>query len=179
MNGPLHLGDDLAAMASGGSSLDADRRAELERHLTACAQCRGELEEARAVFAALDQTPAVEPSPGFDRALYARLDAIDGASRAGVLSVLRTFFTPPRLALGAALAAGLVLGLLALPPPGSELPAGGEELASEGSLMLEGEVDGLEVAEQLEMLRDLEVIENLDVIDDLETISEIDEGEPG
>ncbi|MCC7382640.1 MAG: hypothetical protein IT384_12460 [Deltaproteobacteria bacterium] len=179
MSDALHLGEDLAAMAAGGTDLGADRRAELERHLAACAECRRALEEARTLFAALDRLPARAPSAGFDRAMFARLDAVDRESQASTWSVLRAFFTPPRVAIGSALAAGLVLGLIALPPSGSELPPGGEELASEGSLLLEGEVDGLEVAEKLEMLRDLEVLENLDVIDDLETISELEEREPG
>lgn len=43
---------------------DADR-AVLESHLEGCGRCRSEVEEWRALFAALEGLPAFDPSPGF------------------------------------------------------------------------------------------------------------------
>ena len=37
--------------------------APLKAHVRRCAECRGELEDARAVLAALDQLPHLAPSP--------------------------------------------------------------------------------------------------------------------
>jgi anti-sigma factor RsiW len=72
-----HLGEDLAAMADGGTGLDPLKTAELEAHITDCAACRSALAETRRIFSALSSTPTLEPSSGFDRGLFAKIEAID------------------------------------------------------------------------------------------------------
>lgn len=55
--------DQLEAYVEG--SLGAADRAVLESHLTTCARCASEVEEWRAIFAALSSLPRLEPTPGF------------------------------------------------------------------------------------------------------------------
>jgi len=45
--------------------LEDAQRAVLESHFVGCARCQAELEEWRALFAALEALPSIEPSPGF------------------------------------------------------------------------------------------------------------------
>lgn len=160
-----HLGEALAALAAG--ELEPSHRAQLEAHVASCADCARALAEARRVFAALE-APPLEPSPSFDRALYARLDEAD----ASLWSKVRAWLTPPRLALaGAAVAVPLIVAVLVFPDE--------PELAAEVPVALLAEEDAIEVAENLELLEDLEVIENLDVAEDLELLAELAEEEPG
>jgi anti-sigma factor RsiW len=52
--------------------LQAKGRAEIEKHLAACASCRLRMEQFRAVAVLLDQLPVIEPALAFDvRALAA------------------------------------------------------------------------------------------------------------
>lgn len=53
---------------------EAERR-RLDTHLAACAACRAQLEELRAVLGVLEEWKVAEASPGFDAALRARLSA--------------------------------------------------------------------------------------------------------
>lgn len=57
-----------------GRSRPSDRRA-VEEHLASCASCRAHAEELRGVFTALDDVPAISPSPSFDATLRARIAA--------------------------------------------------------------------------------------------------------
>ena len=60
--------DRLQTLVEGG--LPEAERATLEQHLLACERCRAEVEEWRALFAALASLPHLAPSPGFaDRVL--------------------------------------------------------------------------------------------------------------
>jgi anti-sigma factor RsiW len=52
-------------------TLDASRRAELDRHFQECADCRGLV----SVWERLDEFAAPEVTPGFDARLYARIAA--------------------------------------------------------------------------------------------------------
>lgn len=60
----LHPTPDRLEAYVEGSLSDADR-AVLESHLVSCARCQTEVEEWRALFAALASLPLLEPSPGF------------------------------------------------------------------------------------------------------------------
>src|SRR5271154_5193436 len=57
-----------------GRAQPAERRA-VEEHLTACESCRLRAEEFRALWGALDDLPAISPSPAFDVSLRARIAA--------------------------------------------------------------------------------------------------------
>jgi anti-sigma factor RsiW len=50
-----------------------DERERVEIHLASCPACAQRLEEMRAVWVALDNLPAVDPSPAFDARVRARL----------------------------------------------------------------------------------------------------------
>src|SRR3972149_1192848 len=95
--------------------LNEAARAELDRHLAACADCRGRVDELRGVMGVLGEWQAAGPSPRFDAALRARL-AEEPAS------------APPwfawRPAYAAGLAAGAVVALgVFLGPPAAPGPA--------------------------------------------------------
>lgn len=46
-------------------SLDGAERAAVDRHLTACTRCRGEVDELRSLFLAFQELPVLAPSAGF------------------------------------------------------------------------------------------------------------------
>lgn len=90
-----------------GSLDDADR-AVLESHLNSCARCTTELEEWRAIFAALSSLPHVEPLPGFaDRVMAGVRISVPWPAR--VAALLR------RLIPGTTSGWMLMAALLALP----------------------------------------------------------------
>jgi len=95
--------------------LSAAERAPVTEHLAACAACRAQVEELRAVLSALGEWPGVAPSPSFDAALRARV--AQEAEQGTGWFVLRP-------AWGAALAAAVVMAAaIALwPPESTELP---------------------------------------------------------
>ena len=53
--------------------LDAQQRADFQRHVDACAACAARLDEARSMLQALQQLPLVEPSADFEHRVFARL----------------------------------------------------------------------------------------------------------
>lgn len=55
--------------------LKASERAEMEKHLAACAVCRVRVNEFRSVNELLGELPMVEPSPAFDVRVRARVAA--------------------------------------------------------------------------------------------------------
>src|SRR5216683_6597557 len=57
-----------------GRARPAERHA-VEEHLSGCASCRLRAEEFRAVWTALDDLPAISPSPAFDASLRSRIAA--------------------------------------------------------------------------------------------------------
>jgi hypothetical protein len=166
-----HLGEDLLAMAEGGAGLSPARKVDLEAHLATCAECQAAIASAKLVLRVVDAHPVDEPSPAFDRALFARLDEID--RRVPFLQRVKDFFTVPKI--GFAFAAGAAAAALAVAviyvdnrhPNDSAMTV---ELAMN--------LEGLRVAENLDLYKNLEVIENLDVLDDLDAIQALEE-EPG
>lgn len=159
-----HLGEELAAHADG-----RPLSPELEQHVTTCSECQAAVRSARWVLKTVDAHKPPLPSPGFDAALFARLDAIDRAERVPWLERLRAFFSLPKLGLIAAVAACAVLLLVF----NEREPALTPELAQN--------LDSFAIVEDLELYQDFEVAENLDVLDDLEAIAAIDDGggDPG
>ena len=96
--------------------LNEAARAELDRHLAACADCRGRVDELRGVMGVLGEWQAAGPSPRFDAALRARL-AEEPASAPP------WFAWRPAYAAGLAAAAVLVLGVYLWPPTAPDVPA--------------------------------------------------------
>ncbi|HVT91372.1 MAG TPA: hypothetical protein VHD76_00900 [Bryobacteraceae bacterium] len=62
-----------ALISEAAGSLSETERAALERHTEGCAQCQDTLVKQRALWSALDELPAIEPSEDFDRRLYVRI----------------------------------------------------------------------------------------------------------
>jgi anti-sigma factor RsiW len=88
---------------------------EIAVHMSACAECRAELEELQATVALLDSWTAPEPSAYFDTKLHARLREAQAAGPEGLWGRMRSFLmfsTGRRLrpAMAGALALLLVLG---------------------------------------------------------------------
>ena len=83
----------------------------LELHLTACAQCRRELESAQALLSAMSILPVEEPSPNLLAQTRLRLEeALDAMPPAGWLDRLRrSLLTEVRLLRSAPLAAAAML----------------------------------------------------------------------
>ncbi len=83
-----HVESDLTAYLDG--ALGPARRTEVESHLAACAGCRAERDRLAAVLRTIsDLPPPPEPSPGFTRAFWARIDA-EPPRRRGLLDLLRS-----------------------------------------------------------------------------------------
>src|ERR1700681_2460692 len=80
MFGTENSGKQCAALESklveylDGRARPAERHA-VEEHLSGCASCRSRAEEFRALWSALDDLPAISPSPAFDASLRARIAA--------------------------------------------------------------------------------------------------------
>ncbi len=180
MSDDRHVGEDLVLLALGDGAPSQDAATRHAAHLAGCAECRGAVEEARRVMVALT-LPAEAPSPAFDRALFARLDAIDAEARGTPWARLMAWVGGGapwgRLSLaGGALAVVLVVAATVLTPGGDGAPGGapGDDVASALAA-----VDDVELAENLDLLGDLELVEELDAIEDLEAIETLAEGSPG
>jgi hypothetical protein len=198
-----HLGEDLAAMADGGRGLADARRLELEQHVAACADCRAAVASAQVVLRAVDERVEAAPSESFDRALSARLDALDRAAhdpeaarssgarhatgrRAGLAgrlparlatrlaARLAAWVQMPRFVLAGAAAALLVAVVVVRLIAGG---AGATDGANGGPVpeLAAGADEELEVLAELELFEELDVVEDLDVIEELEVIGAMDE----
>lgn len=69
---PLHPTPDRLEALVEGVLAEAERSA-VEQHLVSCLRCQAEVEEWRAVFAALAALPRLAPSPGFADRILARV----------------------------------------------------------------------------------------------------------
>ena len=154
-----------------------------------------------AVAGAVQALPPAEPSAGFDRALFDRLDALDQATRASAWGRLRAWWTAPLGGprgdaldpRGARPAVGRTQGRSSR--RGLDLRRGHLALALAGAGVvllvalraswpappvapaLLAQAEALELALDLELYENLEVVEVLDVLDDLEVIEGLeDEG---
>jgi len=153
-----HVSDDrLLDHATG--QLDALTAAAVEAHVRDCADCARHLDETRTICRLLP-ADAVEPRPGFDTRLHARLDAIDAESVAPVWRWRWRWALLP----SAAAAAGLALVLSA--SPGTPPETSRTTLPVEPALLAD-----------LELLEALDAVELLDVVDDLDVIESLPEEE--
>jgi hypothetical protein len=99
--------------------LSGDERAAALEHLGTCAACRLEVEELASVAdSLLVLTPEVEPSPEFQGAVLARMEAEATPAPAATEPPVRRWVRPVIVLAGLALCAGL---LLAAPRPESDL----------------------------------------------------------
>jgi len=69
----LHLTDDDLVLHYYGE-LPAPDESRTESHLAACAPCQASYTRLQRVMAFVDSAPAVEPGPGFERIVWARLE---------------------------------------------------------------------------------------------------------
>ena len=131
--------------------LKESERAEVEKHLAACAPCTLRVEEFRAVSALLDELPVIEPSAEFDTRVRALVAA--EPVKKDQWAWLRV---SPRIALAASalVVAALWLGLY--PHPQQPLPWGGNP----------------QVADE-QMMQDLPVLEDHDVLANFEPLKEL------
>ncbi len=155
-----HVESDLTAYLDG--ALEPVRRAEVEAHLTGCPACRNERDRLAAVLQIVSKLPAPpDPSPGFARAFWARLDA-EPPRRRGLFALLRSgrwaVVTP--LA-GAVAAAAVVL------------------VVREGQLRREREIAAhLDLFENYELVASIGAVQTAEDADLVAHLDEIGEGRP-
>jgi hypothetical protein len=156
MTRPPPSRDDLLAFLADPDALPEGQREALEAALD------------EAVQGAVDALPPTEPSAGFDRDLFRRLDAADAEAAGTPWARLRAWWTAPRLGLALAAAVAVLLAVGRVAPqdaPGGPGPA------------LLAQAESLELAQDLELYENLDVVEVMDVLDDLEVIESLgDEG---
>ncbi|HEU0122297.1 MAG TPA: hypothetical protein VFQ91_17335 [Bryobacteraceae bacterium] len=77
MTCPLQTGNEDVLFDYCAHSLDAQRRAMLEQHMSRCTECADMVRQQSAVWDALDAYDADPISPGFNRTLFARIEAAE------------------------------------------------------------------------------------------------------
>jgi len=95
---------------------DPVRDPEVARHLADCAECRKLLEGVDMTWAALSAHPGLDPSPGFNQAVWRKIEAAEARQP---LRLLRLAFLPPPVRIVAwsgAAALLIVFSLLLLLP---------------------------------------------------------------
>ena len=139
-----------------GRARPAERHA-VEEHLSGCASCRARAEEFRALWSALDDLPAISPSPAFDASLRARI-AAEPPRRS-----YWDWMPSPRLAFAVTALVAMSVWLSSAPRV-ITIPSGGSQAiqASKGS-----------AESDFGMIRDLSVLENYDVISKFDALSEL------
>jgi ferric-dicitrate binding protein FerR (iron transport regulator) len=133
-----------------GRARPAERRA-VEQHLAACPACRHRAEDLRALFGALDDLPAISPSPAFDATLRARLAA--EPVRQGFWSCVPS----PRLAFAVTALVAMSVWMVSMPRTSDNETA---------MMRVPAEAD-------FGMIRDLPVLENYDVLSKFDALSEL------
>jgi anti-sigma factor RsiW len=133
-----------------GRAKPAERRA-VEEHLAGCEGCRAWTEEFRTLWGALDDLPAMSPSPAFDASLRARIAA--EPARRGFWDWLPS----PRLAFAVTALVALSVWMASMSRVTSNLT---------GVSQVSAEAD-------FSMIRDLPVLENYDVLSKFDALSEL------
>ncbi len=139
-----------------GRARPAERHA-VEEHLSGCASCRLRAEEFRALWSALDDLPAISPSPAFDASLRARI-AAEPARRN-----FWDWMPSPRLAFA-------VTALVAMSVWLSSAPR-----VTTNSTVVSQAIQASKVTAESDfgMIRDLSVLENYDVVSKFDALSEL------
>jgi anti-sigma factor RsiW len=133
-----------------GRAKPAERRA-VEEHLAGCPACRNRAEDFRALWDALDDLPAISPSPAFDASLRARIAAEP------VRSGLWGWLPSPRLAFAVTALVAMSVWMASMPRITINDPA---------MTGVAGEAD-------FGMIRDLPVLENYEVLSTFDALSEL------
>jgi anti-sigma factor RsiW len=159
------ISNQLIAYLDGRAN--AAERRNVEAHLAGCAACRLRAEEFRRLWDVLDETPALEPSLGFDARLRQRIAAEPrprlwgSPAKAGWPALADWLMPSPRLVFAVTLLALMSVWVSSRPPAKS---------------------DQLAVAPQSEqefqMIKDLRVLEDLDVVSSLDALSELPPSPP-
>jgi anti-sigma factor RsiW len=134
-----------------GRARPAERRI-AEAHLAECGSCRVRAEEFRALWSALDDLPALSPSPDFDASLRARIAAEP---------VHRGFWTwlpSPRLAFA-------MVALIAVSAWISSIP--------QVPLTQPAPIAAVVTESDFRMINDLPELENYDVLSKFDALSEL------
>jgi anti-sigma factor RsiW len=133
-----------------GRAKPAERRA-VQTHLAACADCRDRAEEFRMLWDALENVPALSPSPAFDASLRARI-AVEPARRR-----FWEWLPSPRLAFAVTALVAVSVWLSSMPRVATAPPETVQETA----------------AVDFAMIRDLPVLEDYDVLSKFDALSEL------
>ena len=139
-----------------GRAKPAERRA-VEEHLAACASCRTRAEEYRLLWDALDDLPALSPSPAFDASLRARIAAEPAPRR------FWDWLPSPRLAFATTALIAMSVWMASVPritPDQTTIAAKNNQVSEEGDFR---------------MIRDLPVLENYEVLSKFDALSELPE----
>ena len=161
-----HLEEDLVAFVT--EDMDDADRTRWQLHVDDCDACQAAVQETRQIFEATAQE-ALTPSPGFDRALFARLDAIDREDNPSFVDRLKAWWSQPRWVISTAVATAAVAALVVLVP---KMRAKAPQDSTAALLVVAQNselLDNLDVIEELELYEHLDVLDDLDVIESLET----------
>jgi len=144
-----------------GRALPADRHA-VEEHLSGCASCRLRADEFRALWTALDDLPAISPSPAFDASLRARIAA--EPARRGFWN----WMPSPRLAFAVTALVAMSIWLSSTPRVNTK-----PSLVSHAIQSIEENKVTVTAESDFGMIRDLPVLENFDVVSKFDALSEL------
>jgi anti-sigma factor RsiW len=154
--------------------LSAAERGPVEAHLGACAGCRAQVDELRAVVGVLGEWPGVSPSPSFDAAVRARV--AQEAEQGTGWFVLRP-------AWGAALAAAVVIAFaLAMwqpaevePPPLPSAPQVALQPQPRQTPQQTPAQPGTNGSDELAVLDNPEVLDNFKLLSEFDILFEVEE----
>lgn len=153
-----HLSEEEFIPYLDGRLSQAERQ-RLDHHLAVCTDCLAQFDELRAVMGVLEEWEGLQPSPGFDAALRARL--AKEARRPEPWYTLRPVYAAA-LAVAVAVAIGLVLWqpapVTAPPTPVAQTPHVGVEAPTPAG------GDELAVLENPVLLENYELLEEFDVL---------------
>lgn len=131
-----HVSEDLTALLDG--ELSAERRDEVQAHLSSCPACAAERDLLATALGRVAAVPPVEPGPDLRRKVLLALDQ-EAAPRTWGAFLRGLLGARVLVPSGVAVAAGLLLYVSGRPVP-------------------EAGVDELEIAERLELLQDFDVV---------------------
>jgi hypothetical protein len=139
-----------------GRARPAERHT-VEKHLSGCSDCRTRAEEFRALWSALDDLPAISPSPAFDASLRARI-AAEPARRS-----FWDWMPSPRLAFAVTALVAMSVWLSATP----------HVTTSPTVISRAIQTSKVSAGKDFGMIRDLPELENFDVISKFDALSEL------
>jgi anti-sigma factor RsiW len=137
-----------------GRAKPSERHA-VEEHLAACTSCRTRAEEYRLLWEALDDLPALSPSPAFDASLRARIAAEPAPRR------FWDWLPSPRLAFATTALIAVSVWMASMPRIATDQTT----IAAKSNQVSE--------AADFRMIRDLPVLENYDVLSKFDALTEL------